>query len=172
MTAMLQDLLVTHERLDELFLSHQEALLEGNLSEARTVLAVYRELLELHMRHEELVLLPRYQRMGPSPAWPVELYSGQHERMRELLSGASERLARIDENGPGKRRQIIALLDFERTFKHLSEHHDLAERRGLFPALAIKLGKHEQGKLVGQCLREWRHLERALLGMSSVPAAE
>jgi hemerythrin-like domain-containing protein len=172
MTATLQDLLGLHERLDELFLSHQEALLEGNLAEARTILAAYQELLELHMRHEELVLLPRYQRLGTSPAWPIELYVSQHERMRELLRGAVERLAGIDENEAGWRRELIRLLDFERSFKHLAEHHDLAERRGLFPALAIKLAKHEQAKLVGRWLREWRHIERALLGFSSAPAAE
>ena len=172
MTATLQDMLGIHDQLEELFLSHQEALLEGNLAEARASLAAYRELLELHMRHEELVLLPRYQRLGTSPAWPIELYFGQHERMRELLKGAVERLANIDENGVGWRRKVIALLDFERTFKHLAEHHDLAERRGLFPALAIKLGKHEQAKLVGRWLREWRHVEQALLGNSSAPAAE
>ena len=154
-------LLIVHEETDELFLRHQELLLERQLPAASAALRVYRELLELHMRHEEELLLPLYARSQPSPRWPFILYSGQHQRMRELLSAASEQLARLDVDSV-RSRDIIALLDQERTYKHLVEHHDGAEREGLFPALERALSDEQHLEITGRCLREWRRLQEQL----------
>lgn len=158
-------LLVLHSKLDEIFLEHQELLLERRLGEATAKLEVYRELLELHMRHEEELLLPLYARHGPSKRWPLVLFTGQHQRMRELLDAVAERLRSMP--AEVRPRDVIALLDFERTYKHLSEHHDGAEREGLFPALdrAMLDGaaiSAEHAGLVRSCLREWEEAEARL----------
>jgi hypothetical protein len=165
----LADLLGVHDQLDRLFTSHQEFLLEQRLSDARTALHVYRRLLDLHMHHEEQVVLPVYAKLGPSLRWPVRLYTGQHRRMRELLHGASERLSGISGRGTLARRAILALLDCESTYKHLAEHHDGAERDGLFSALGFALGADAQAEIVDPCLAEWRHAEALLLRAHSRP---
>src|SRR5215831_10674573 len=124
--ARLADLLRVHGDLDELFASHQELLLQQRLAEAQMELQVYRELLGLHTRHEEQILLPRYEKLGPNPLWPTRLYVGQHRRMRELLDGAADRLKVLAYRGPAARHAIIGLLDYETTYKRLAEHHDEA----------------------------------------------
>jgi hypothetical protein len=162
--ALVADLSRIHERLDELFAAHQELLLEQQLHDARKALHVYRGLLELHMRHEEHRLLPAYQAIGPSPKWPMELYVGQHRRMRDLLDGAEQRLSELSGRGPSVRRGIISVLDHETTFKHLTEHHEGAERQGLLAALGAALDDTEQANLVEPSLLEWYHAEQLLVG--------
>lgn len=161
--ALLADFLGIHERLAELFALHQELLLERRLADAQRKLAAYRALMGLHMRHEERSLVPVYEKLGPNPSFPVRLYTGQHRRMRELLDGAAERLALIDAHGQNAGRAVLALLDYETTYKHLVEHHEGAEHRGLFAALGFELDAREQAELVEPCLAEWRHAERILL---------
>jgi len=170
--ASFADLLGVHERLDELFASHQELLIQQRLAEAQIALQVHRELLGLHMRHEEQFLLPLYERLGPNPLWPTRLYVGQHRRMRERLHGAAERLASLSGRGPTLRRAIIALLDYETTYKHLAEHHDGAERRGLLAALTFELDGVRQAEVVGPYLSEWWHAEQLLLGAASRATSE
>jgi hypothetical protein len=161
--SLMADFPAIHVRLAELFASHQDLLLEQRVPEARMVLDAYRELLDLHMDHEEECLLPAYERVGPMPLWPVRLYTGQHRRMRDLLRGAAERLSLISGRGPATRSAIIAVLDHEATFKRLVEHHEDAEHKGLFVALAFELPLEEQMKLVDPCLLEWHHAATRIL---------
>jgi hypothetical protein len=162
--ARLADLSTVHDRLAELFASHQDLLLQQRLAEAQMALQVYSELLGLHMRHEEQILIPMYERLGPNPLWPTRLYIGQHRRMRELLHEAGQRLGPLSGHGPATRRAIIGVLDYETTYKHLVLHHEDAERRGLFAALEFELSDARGAELVEPCLFEWRHTERLLLG--------
>jgi hemerythrin-like domain-containing protein len=157
----ISDLLVVHDETDELFLRHQELLLERQLPAATSALSAYRELIELHMRQEEELLLPIYARSNPSPRWPSVLFSGQHQRMRELLSSVAERVAALD-GAALRSRDIIAVIEQERTYKHLVEHHDGAEREGFFPALERALREDEHAAITTRCLREWRSLCAAL----------
>ncbi|MGC4086832.1 MAG: hypothetical protein QM756_02825 [Polyangiaceae bacterium] len=159
----LSELLLVHERLDEHFAVHQEHLLDCRLPEACATLDVYVELLGVHMRHEEELLLPIYARGEPSARFPLVLFTGQHQRMRELLAEARARLARLSGEGHALARGVIELLDFERTYKHLGEHHDGAERQALFPVLDRLATSDEQALVGGACLREWLEAERRLL---------
>jgi hypothetical protein len=165
--APLDEFLGIHDRLERLFAAHQELLLRQRLDDARTALDVYRTLMVLHMRHEEQCLLPVYAELGPNPAWPLRLYTGQHRRMRELLAAATERIGPPSGEEAGIRRSIIALLDYEATYKHLVVHHEGAERQGLFAALEFELNPSEQANLFGPCISEWRHAEHVLLGTRS-----
>ncbi len=56
----LSRLLEMHQHLDELFLSHQERLLEGELAPAAALLDAHSAFFELHAKHEEELLLPIY----------------------------------------------------------------------------------------------------------------
>jgi hemerythrin-like domain-containing protein len=122
-----------HARLDELFELHQELVLCDALPRAADLLAAYRDLLALHMAHEETLLLPLYAR-GEGQRWPAELFTGQHEKMTRMLDHAAGELAEAATRAGRTRRQaVLALLERETAFKHLSEHHHLAEDQALFP---------------------------------------
>src|SRR5690348_2396322 len=98
------------------------------------------------MEHEESRLLPRYERVGPAPRYPLVLYTGQHEKLRGMLEALVRRTAALGGDAPAVRRGILALFDAHTTFKHLLEHHDGAERDGLFATLdAAELGAPDDG---------------------------
>lgn len=154
--ASFRDLLRLHGVLEDLFLLHQEALLLLDVNAARELLAIYRELLAIHMHHEEtrvLLLLP------PVKKWPKVLYTGQHEKMRAHLDAIEQRLTALSTAAPD-RRAVLALLDAEATYKHLEEHHDGAEREGLFPITDEVTPALERERVVGGILAEWQALEQ------------
>lgn len=157
----LSHLLELHGKLDELFLLHQERLLEDDLTLAAALLDAHSAFFELHARHEEQLLLPVYVELPHLPRFSVELYTGQHKKMRELLSLARQKLAAIEGAGSARRRQIIALLDLETTYKHLSEHHDGAERAGLFSVLDASADPKLHVELTERCFEDWRKLEES-----------
>ncbi|HEX5099917.1 MAG TPA: hypothetical protein VFV94_10475 [Polyangiaceae bacterium] len=128
-------LVAIHRELDELFLLHAECLLERELDLANELLGAYRELLYLHMQHEEDVLLPRYSVLGPLPRFPLVLYTGQHEKLRGMLDVLVTRTKCLGGEARSVRRAVLDLFERHATFKHLLEHHDGAERQGLFAAL-------------------------------------
>lgn len=128
-------LLGVHRELDELFVLHGEALLERELELAQALLLAYRALLFMHLEHEEAQLLPLYAELGPRARFPLVLYRGQHEKIRGMLDALVTATAALEGDSRAVRRAILALFDRHTTFKHLLEHHDGAERDGLFAAL-------------------------------------
>jgi hemerythrin-like domain-containing protein len=150
-------LLEAHEKLEAAFALHQEALLLGDSASAREMLRLYRGLLSVHMRHEEELLLPVFRRAGPIKKWPEVLYTGQHDKMNEHLGRIERALDGLEtSSGRALRRELITLLDMEATYKHLVEHHDGAEREGLFPVLDEHQTDAEGQELIPRLLAEWR----------------
>src|SRR6185503_9449909 len=78
-------ILKVHDHLNELFLLHQEALLTLDISLAQERLKEFEDELLAHMRMEEDILLPVYQRAGRIPGGPVEFFTGEHKRMLEAV---------------------------------------------------------------------------------------
>lgn len=153
-------LVAIHRELDELFLLHAECLLERKLELANELLGAYRELLYLHMQHEEEVLLPRYAVLGPLPRFPLVLYTGQHDKLRAMLDELVSRTQSLGGEARAVRRAVLDLFDRHATFKHLLEHHDGAERQGLFAALdADPSGAIDDG---GEAWWDRRHAHEAL----------
>jgi hemerythrin superfamily protein len=148
---MLSSLMELHAELDELFLLHQEALVERRFDLARELCAAYRRLLTTHMRHEEALILPIFERAGPVPRWPVVLYTGQHQKLLALLDQIEARLGSL-----AGRRGAIELISFEATYKHLLEHHDGAEREGLYPVVDRSASPEEQTRVLETVRTEWR----------------
>jgi hemerythrin-like domain-containing protein len=140
-----------HTQLDDAFLLHQEAVVERRFELARELLAAYRRLLTTHMRHEEELVLPIFERAGPVPRWPAVLYTGQHQKLLVLLDQIEVRL-----HAPEGRRAAIDLITFEATYKHLLEHHDGAEREGLYPVVDRTASAEEHERVLAICRNEWR----------------
>src|SRR5437762_3971027 len=78
-------LLDTHAWLLELFLAHQEALLAGDLLLARQRLLDFKEGLQAHVRAEEGLLLPVYERAPPILGGRPDLFTREHSKMLQFV---------------------------------------------------------------------------------------
>lgn len=147
------DFLRLHEKLNEMFLCHQETLLSADVNCAIGILRLYETKLLNHMQEEEQLLLPIYEaRTDRIPGGPVELFLGEHKKMRGFISEFHEALCRMRaEGGHRLRRSIIALMDRQFMHKHLVEHHDLREKNILYPWLDRITTEEERLALLKQC---------------------
>lgn len=144
-------LLDIHKALKELFLQHQEALLDGDLTRAGKRLDEFEGRLLHHIREEEELLLPVYKRAGAIPGGPPALFTGEHKRMQELLAGFKQVLSSLEQSPDGRKRGILWLLDRQATFKNLMEHHDLREANILYPALDRVTSEAERREILARC---------------------
>jgi hemerythrin-like domain-containing protein len=144
-------LLDIHKALQELFLQHQEALLDADLMRAGKRLEEFEGRLFDHIREEEELLLPVYERAGAIPGGPSVLFTGEHKRMQELLAGFKQALSSLKQDPGGRKRGILWLLDRQATFKNLMEHHDLREATILYPALDRVTSEAERRDILARC---------------------
>jgi hypothetical protein len=148
-----------HEELGEMFLLHQECLVAGHFELARELLGAYRSMIQLHMRHEEQLVMPIYLR-AENPRWPQELYTGQHEKLLALLDRAEGVLKDAHKAGAW-RRTSIEILDIQSTFKNLVEHHHLAEDQAFYPTADAESTEDERARIVDECAAQWAEASAA-----------
>jgi iron-sulfur cluster repair protein YtfE (RIC family) len=137
-----------HERLDELFLLHQEALLAIDVPLAAERLLIFEREILAHMRVEEELLLPIYQRAGRVLHGPIELYTGEHKRMVEFLAKFKLALSSMQPTPADLERRIIKLFDHQALFKSLVEHHGSREEQLLYPILDRVTSEEEREELL------------------------
>ncbi len=77
----LASILEVHKALQELFLQHQEALLDADLRRAMEHLEDFERRLVQHIWAEESILLPIFERAGAIPGGPAVLFTGEHRRL-------------------------------------------------------------------------------------------
>lgn len=147
-------LLELHERLQELFLRHQEALVEGDLDAAAQRLDRFQAALELHAQNEETWLIPVYRRAERVAGGAPEIFQGEHLKMLHLVRQFRAALSRIRQSGQHRTRRVLQLLDDESKFKQLMAHHDARERTLLYPILDRLTTDEERRELLERCRRE------------------
>jgi len=131
-----------HLDLRELFAQHQEALLQGNLDNAMSLLVNYNLCHVSHAKLEERYLFPLFSKIEHDTKWDVSLYIKEHKKIEQLFTNISEALGWLREQNLSEsqlRRNIIALLDKEKTFKGLTEHHEEREEDAMLKELDEKL---------------------------------
>lgn len=131
-----------HLELQELFARHQEALLLVRFEEAKTWLEHYTVCQKAHMQLEEKYLFPEFASIERSSKWNVSLYEKEHEKISQLYQNIVEDLNWLSEQELDEsqlRRNIIALLDKEKTLKGLNEHHEDREVEAMLKELDEKL---------------------------------
>jgi hemerythrin-like domain-containing protein len=153
------EILKIHERLNELFLLHQESLLRLYIESAAERLRIYERELRAHMQVEEDLLMPVYERAGMIAGGPPEFFVGEHRRMLEFLARFAATLDELKEEGGDPARRVIRLFDEEAMFKSLCEHHDMRERNIFFPALDRVTNEDERRELIGRCFAANSQLE-------------
>lgn len=149
-----------HEQLNELFLLHQEALLQGELANARVILASYEACHRVHMEFEDERLLPKYEELATPGRWDATLYRKEHRKIEDLYTRIEQGLDWL--NGqplqPGQmRRNIIQLLDREKSFKGLCEHHQEREEASLFVELDRQTDAHWRMSVTAEFSAKWQH---------------
>jgi hypothetical protein len=136
-TSLVKQFKACHFHLDELFLL-QEALLQAKLDNALIILKIFKTCHDLHMRFEDDKLIPKYASLPEQGKWDATLYQQEHQKVLELYKKIEQGLSWLvqqDLNLSQLRRNIIKLLDRQKSFKGLCEHHQEREESSLFVEL-------------------------------------
>jgi hypothetical protein len=147
-----------HLDLRELFLQHQEFLLQGQSDEALICLKHYDTCHQVHAQLEERYLFPEFTKIERRSRWDVSLYEKEHEKITSLFENISEDLNWLSEQQLTEsqtRRNIIALLDKEKTFKGLTKHHEEREEDGMMKELDEQLENNHIKQLVSDIKHIW-----------------
>ena len=147
-----------HRDLQELFARHQEALLLAQLDEAITWLEYYAVCQNAHMQLEEKYLFAEFAKIERETKWDVSLYEKEHEKINQLYQNIVDDLNWLSEqdlNESQLRRNIIALIDKEKTLKGLNEHHEDREVEAMLKELEEKLEERHLKELMLDIKLTW-----------------
>jgi hypothetical protein len=147
-----------HQELDELFLLHQEAVLLGSFDAAIQLLNCFKELHHLHMGFEDEKLIPKLDTLGNQGRWPASLYTHEHAKVQQLMGKTGDNLLSLSKgqrSNKNLRREIIAFLDTEKTFKGLCEHHQEREEAGMLPELDKQTDIEWRTSVIEPFLKDW-----------------
>jgi len=148
-----------HQQLGKLFFVHQEAIFLADLPRAIETLQRYTEAHDLHKRFEDEHLLTRLAELEDPGDWPASLYSHEHNKINDLLTQLEENLDRLNTRkltGTALRTELIELLDREKSFKGLCEHHQEREETGMLPALDRQTDTAWRISIIEPFMNEWR----------------
>lgn len=141
-----------HDQLDELFLLHQESLLDQDLPQALEGFDRYERELREHIRFEEEELMPIYRRAGRIPGGPEEFFTGEHLKILEMLGRCRAQLVELLTSSIGDRHGIIRLFDLESALKSLIDHHHSREESLFFPALDRVATEDERWRILAMAV--------------------
>jgi hypothetical protein len=139
-----------HLELRELFARHQEMLLLGQFEDANVWLQQYIVCQKVHIQIEDNYLLPEFAKIERTTQWDASLYEKEHAKITQLYENIVEDLNWLSEqelDESDKRRNIIALLDKEKTLKGLNEHHEEREEEAMLKELDEQLQQRQLKEL-------------------------
>jgi len=148
-----------HRELDQLFFVHQEAVLVGELPRAIEALHRFAEAHSLHKNFEDTHLLTRLAELDDPGDWPASLYSHEHNKIDDLLARLEEHLVRLNTRGlagTALRAELIELLDREKSFKGVCEHHQEREEAGMLPVLDQQTDTAWRTAIIEPFVAAWR----------------
>ena len=85
MNTVAPELPTTHEALESLLATLIKTARAGDWSTCHSVGEDFAIALEVHLRHEESVLFPRYAATTPAAAAEVEAFEAEHRRLRKFV---------------------------------------------------------------------------------------
>lgn len=125
-----------HRHIDEVMLLHQEALLLQRLPLAGKLLKLFEELLLAHIEIEDGLVFPLFDEKVAQSRWPSLLYYKEHEKIVAMLVKITDQFHQLEAlEGSALRRAVLSLLDYEKSFKGVLEHHTEREEQALLPEL-------------------------------------
>lgn len=140
-----------HTHLDALFLEHQTAVLDRDVTSARGALEAYAIALDAHMNEEQTHVLPLYKaRVPEQPGGQTQMFLDEHARIRVLLADLQKKVDALCGIDRPDAKSVLALLDQETQFKGYMDHHDRRERAFLYPGLDGALSIDEREALLAK----------------------
>jgi uncharacterized protein with PIN domain len=149
----LEPLLDLHGALEVVLLKHRVALMGAAVEEALRLFRRFAAMLHRHLADEDELVLPIYAQHAPASGWErgaaPAIFEAEHENILGHLARLEDGLVSLAAT-EGEARVVgcLALLDREKVFGDLLEHHDLRERRYLYPTLERILGEEEKTELL------------------------
>lgn len=121
-----------HQRLGQILRDCQVAIVDKRPSLA---LQLFRQLAESqrqHIRFENEQLLSLLAKVD-APRWQALVYQKEHDKVEKLLASYEQVLVALPETLSSE--QVIDALDQMHALKHVLEHHEQREEKGLLPEL-------------------------------------
>ncbi len=154
-----------HLDLRELFARHQEALLQAGFDEASYWLDHFISTQRSHMQIEENYLFPMFAKLEHQSKWDVSLYEKEHKKINKLMQDTKQDLQWLIEQelaDSDLRRNIIALLDKQKTLKGLNEHHEEREEDAMLKELEQQLDERALKVLTTDIKFDWAEVMGAV----------
>jgi hemerythrin-like domain-containing protein len=145
-------LMDAHEAQETLFHRHQCSLVDREVPKSLLLLKEYRAMLLQHMRDEEEVLIPIYEKGPIQAGGKSEYFVQEHRKLLDFLDRIKEAMEVLEKaEGEAWYRALFEVLDLETTFKNIGEHHEAREEQFLFPGLNALLTGKERELVLARC---------------------
>lgn len=152
---LLEPLVDFHQALEVQFVQHRVALMRGDLPAAQRSFATFAEWMRRHVSNENELVIPVYAAHPPEGGWErgaaPAIFEHDHQKILEhleLIEAATTALGQEPLTGDDLRVRCLLQLDREKIFVDLCEHHDIRERRYLYPTLERILDERAKVELM------------------------
>lgn len=147
----LEPALDLHQAMEVLLVAHRVALMDADLPRAAAALSRFSAAMLAHVEVEDRLVMPRYRDAAPAGGWArgadPDIVSNEHEKIQRRLPELLAAVREVEAAGLAEAERKVAcldLLDREKVFADLLEHHDLRERAHVYPRLEVVLGPEER----------------------------
>ena len=150
-----------HREIREIFSLHQEALILGEFSQALVLFQSYVACHEFHKQFEDEFLFTEFSGLEEKGNWPVSVYEKEHEKITHWIKRLEQdinALVELELDQKQKRLNIIALIDREKSFKGLCEHHEEREEDAMLPALDKQTAADWRESIINEFSAKWHEL--------------
>jgi len=125
-----------HRLLAQLLTMHQEALLIDDMVLAHNIFDLFVDALQRHLDVENKLLLPLHRELVREHRWPLLVYEKEHDKLLQMVARIRRELAALAAvQGRARRLALLEVLDYQRSFKSVMEHHEEREEQALLPEL-------------------------------------
>lgn len=150
----------SHKDLKQWFLMHQECLLLGDDHHAALAFDGFQAYLLAHLRFENNNLLSQDVH---DLRWAVKVYRKEHDKLEQMLEKSVSLLRGYYLlEGRRKRVALLEVLDFQRSFLHVMEHHEEREEQDLFLKLTYDADTLSLWSDVSAQLQRFDHVRETL----------
>lgn len=149
-----------HVLIDEFLLLHQEALVAMDFELAMDIWCLFGDLLQSHIDTENSLLFPAFDLQCVDVRWPVSLYLHEHHKISSLLHQVETRLQALQ--AKPTRRGVVNLLDYQRSFKNVIEHHEEREEIALLKELQAQVSANLLADLMLGLQAAWPNIDDLL----------
>ncbi len=141
-----------HLYFDHLILQYQIELMNGDHLASIERFKTIKNLMILHMRDEEKLLLPLYiKHISPvPPGGAFEFFISEHHRISRYMDQFEEEFSKWLENDNVGEIELVNHFDFLYKFKHLLEHHHTREDTYLYRLLDRVLDNAQKTEIMNK----------------------